>query len=168
MKAKIIFWNRGKLLELFNRIYHSLYCHINSINQKNNHLYDGYNNRCIETEVIPKRATERVNDLFYDNGFLRDFSKQNIKYLFKIIELCQNSDIELFLLTTPLSMPYYKQIPTIYINKFNKILLKSKVSHINLINEINRNNLFLYDGDHVNKSGSKLTTQKVFQFLNNN
>ena len=164
-KAKIIFWNRGKLLELFNRIHHSLYCHINNINQQNNHLYEGYNNRFIETEVISRRVKGRVNDLFYNNGSLRNFSKQNIKYLFQIIKLCQKSDIELILLTTPLSKPYRNMIPTIYRTKFNKILSKSKISHINLINDIDKNNLFLYDGDHVNKKGAKITTKKILEVL---
>lgn len=164
-KAKIIFWNRGKLLELFNRVHHSLYCHINNINQQNNHLYDGYNNRFIETEVKPRRVKKRVNDLFYDKGSLRDFSKQNIKYLFKIIKLCQKSDIELLLLTTPLSKSYRNMIPKIYRTKFNKILSKSKVSHINLINDIDQNDLFLYDGDHLNKKGATITTKKILEVI---
>ena len=167
-KAKIIFWNRSKLLELFNRIHHSLYCHINNINQKNNHLYDGFSNNFLKTEAKLERINKRINDLFYKNGSLRDFSKPNIECFFKIIKLCQSRDIELILLTTPLSESYLNQVPKIYIAKYNKILSKSKLSHINLINDIDKNNLFLYDGDHVNKSGSKLTTQKVIQFLNNN
>ena len=164
-KAKIIFWNRGKLLELFNRVHHSLYCHINNINQQNNHLYDGFNNRFIETEVIPRRVKERVNDLFYDKGSLRDLSKQNINYLFQIIKLCQKSDIELILLTTPLSKPYRNMIPTIYRAKFNKILSKSKLSHINLINDIDQNDLFLYDGDHLNKKGATINSKKILEVL---
>ena len=142
-----------------------MYCHINNINQQNNHLYDGYNNRFIETEVKPRRVKERVNDLFYDKGSLRDFSKQNIKYLFQIIKLCQKSDIELILLTTPLSKPYRNMIPKIYRTKFNKILFKSKVSHINLINDIDQNDLFLYDGDHLNKKGATITTKKILEVL---
>ena len=116
-----------------------MYCHINNINQQNNHLYDGYNNEFIETEAKLRRVKERVNDLFYDKGSLRDLSKQNINYLFQIIKLCQKSDIELILLTTPLSKTYRNMIPTIYRAKFNKILSKSKVSHINLINDIDQN-----------------------------
>lgn len=164
-KAKIIYWNRSKLLELFNRTHHSLYCHINNINQQNNHLYDGYNNRFIETEVISRRVKGRVNDLFYNNGSLRNFSKQNIKYLFQIIKLCQKSDIELILLTTPLSKSYRNMVPTIYRTKFNKILSKSKVSHINLINAIDQNDLFLYDGDHLNKKGATISTKKILEVL---
>ena len=166
-RAKIIFWNRGKLLELFNRIHHSLYCHINNINQQNNHLYDGYNNTFIETKALPKRVTARVSDLFYENDSLRGFSKQNIKYFFKIIELCQKSDIKLFLLTTPLSKLYYNNVPTIYKRKFNEISSKSKISHINLIKYLDQNSLFLYDGDHLNKNGAEIVSKKLIKELKN-
>lgn len=167
-KVRVLYWNRKKLVDLTKRVHHSLYCHTNNINQKNNHLYDGFSNNFLKTEAKLERINKRINDLFYKNGSLRDFSKPNIEYFFKIIKLCQSRDIELILLTTPLSESYLNQVPKIYIAKYNKILSKSKLSHINLINDIDKNNLFLYDGDHVNKSGSKLTTQKVIQFLNNN
>tara|TARA_B100000035_G_scaffold224201_1_gene192696 strand:- start:5040 stop:5948 length:909 start_codon:yes stop_codon:yes gene_type:complete len=166
-KVKIIFWNRGKLLELFNKVHHSLYCHINNINQQNNHLYDGYNNTFIETKALPKRITARVSELFYENGSLRDFSKQNIKYFFKIIELCQKSDIKLFLLSTPLSKLYYNNVPTIYKRKFNEISSKSKISHINLIKYLDQNSLFLYDGDHLNKNGAEILSKKLIKELKN-
>jgi hypothetical protein len=56
-------------------------------------------------------------------------------------------------------------IPTIYRAKFNKILSKSKVSHINLFNDIDQNDLFLYDGDHLNKKGATINSKKILEVL---
>lgn len=164
-KIRIIYWNRQKLFELIKRTYHAFYCHYKNIDQKNNHLYDGYMTKSSKKRPNSKTITKRIKILFYRNNRLKKYSKQNIKYLFKIIELCQKKDIELFLLTTPLSKLFHNHIPINYKNKFNEILSKSKVSHINLAKYIDNNSLFSYDGDHLNKNGAEVLSIKLMKEL---
>ena len=56
---------------------------------------------------------------YYESGLVRyGIAEYQINYLYKIAELCNQNEIELFLVNTPVSTQYYEAIPQNYIDNF--------------------------------------------------
>jgi len=84
------------------------------------------------------------------------FSPIQEKYFNKIIQLCYENNIEINLISFPVTQKYLQNVPKIFVKKFEQMieLATPRVSsHINLINSF-RNTGDFKDFDHLNKFGA--------------
>lgn len=161
-KLRVLYWNRLKLFHFLKEVNKcALNLYLNNYDSKYNFI-DGFNIFHFNTGFDQKACKERVLLQYYKGDKLRDFSDFNIFYLNKIIEMCEEKKIELFLLTTPLHQNYIKKVPIKFIKKYYSFLDKKRVYQINSkINFINLENIklkdscFSPDGDHLSNMGIK-------------
>jgi len=94
-----------------------------------------------------------------------ELSHENIKYLKSIIKYCNEKNIILVAVNTPLHPYYRKKIPEKFISAYNNFVLTYKLNIIDFKNEKFINTDFLPDGDHLSESGaikaSKLLNQSA-------
>jgi len=89
------------------------------------------------------------------------FSVTQLSYLEKIIHLCVNNNINVVLVNTPVHKSYKMRIPIDFNNKFIKICKTLKnVTFINA-NNINYEDNFYGDGDHLNEKGAYVFTKYI-------
>jgi len=95
---------------------------------------------------------------FFLKDDIYDTSKINIKYLDSIVNLCKSKNINLLLITTPVSKGYYKNIPVKFKSKFNQIKsdysFKGIKTH-DFSQAFVEDSLFA-DFNHLNGKGSQL------------
>ena len=77
-----------------------------------------YNNVSAQETIMD----ERLNFQYYIDGKINSFSNLNLTYFDKIVALCQNENVELIVLNTPLHHYYQTKVPEEFINKYNSIV----------------------------------------------
>jgi len=95
------------------------------------------------------------------------FLQTQYYYLNKIIKLCKERSINVYLLNTPLNEKHKKLIPNKYIEQFIALQkeIDSDVRYINLENYKLKNDFFL-DSDHLNTKGANLFSIYISALLN--
>lgn len=117
-----------------------------------------YQNPFKSTSASRGSMDKRAIQQYYLNDTIRSFSKVNIDYLQKIIELCKIKNVELVILNTPLH-PYYKnKIPARFIDMYRELVNKNGLRVIDFSSLILSDSCFIPDGDHVSEKGATLTT----------
>lgn len=140
----------GKLLvNGFNTLY----------TEKENYSFlGGYKNGYKNVMAVKKSMDNRLDLQFYESGKLRDFSSVNVKYLNKIALLCNQKNIELVILQTPLHAYYKNHIPLKFIQKYDALTSLYKFKIIDLGNLILNDSCYFPNGDHVSERGAVLTS----------
>ncbi|TBN17669.1 hypothetical protein [Hyunsoonleella pacifica] len=93
------------------------------------------------------------------------YSENDKKYLFKIIDFCEQNDIKLFFIGTPLHREYSRRKAEEFelFNEFYKSNLQ-KFDYLNYMDFDIPDNGF-QDTDHLNTLGAKLFTEKLMKDL---
>lgn len=156
-KINLITINKNKLPVFIKKIFRE---GLNNIFTKtNNYGYLGkYENDFKNSKSLKISIDKRILFQFYKNGKVNDFSRYNINYLLKIVELCKKNRIELNLVNAPLHSYYRSKIPKIYISKYNDIILQNKLKVIDFKESSFSDNCFIPDGDHVSEKGSRIVS----------
>lgn len=91
------------------------------------------------------------------SGDVQEYSTSQIKYLKKIIELCDKKNLELILINTPVHHNYYKKIPKKFVSFYYSVVnqLKNEVQYYDF-HSISIPNKCFGDGDHLNSIGAEM------------
>lgn len=102
------------------------------------------------------------------NGVNPTCSEISIRYLYKIIKLCNDHYVELILYSSPLYPQYRELIPEYYIQQFDSLsnVLKREfnVPMINYINQTLPDSCY-NDGNHLSGAGAKIISEKLSKDL---
>jgi hypothetical protein len=158
-QMRMINWKRNNIFPVISRITKN---GLNSILNNNTYPYIGrFTNQFDNTIAINSSMDKRILFQYYTNDELNVFSKLNIDYLDKIINLCRSKGVELITLNTPLHNYYNKRIPPIYKEKLIDIINSKDLNNIDLSNFKLSDDCFIPDGDHVSKIGANKTTIRL-------
>ena len=106
---------------------------------------------------------------YYKKGKELEKSDIAIKYLYKIIELCDNNSIELYLINTPLHSDYRRLIPEYFVTNFNKTSneISDKYPEVKIIDysDYNLPDDNFGDYHHVNTMGAEVISKKIKVYL---
>ena len=127
----------------------------------------GYENPFSDVSAIKSSMDKRLNLQYYSNGDIIDFSSINLSYFNKIINLCNDYNVEIILLNTPLHKYYQSKLPTEYIKEYNAIIDKTKLNVIDFQNFDFTDSCFIPDGDHVSMEGALQTTKELIRINSN-
>ncbi len=110
---------------------------------------------------------EPINGHYFNKGKLLQKSNLAIKYLYKIIELCEANNIKLILINTPLHLEYRKRIPEYFTKLYTNtsIEITSKHPTIKIIDyseEMLPDSAF-GDYHHVNSIGAAKVSKKLIK-----
>jgi len=86
-------------------------------------------------------------------------SELQIRYFFKILGLCKKKNVRLFVVNTPLHADYRDHIPTVIINRYNRMMEDAgKQYSFTFINDsdLELNDSLFGDADHLNCKGMKV------------
>lgn len=116
-------------------------------------------------DVIANKASmdKRIKFQFYKGSQERSFSKSNIEYLQKIIDLCKEKKVNLKFVTTPLHPYYENKIPQKFKKKLNEIATTNNISLLRFQNLDFQEDEFIPDGDHVSVKGAIKTTKSILE-----
>ncbi len=90
-----------------------------------------------------------IKHRYYNGNKIRRFSKIQLYYLGKIVELCKEKGISLTAINTPLHSYYYKNVPKEYKNKITEIVNSYKLDYIDLTTGIINDEYIWKDGHHL-------------------
>lgn len=133
--------------------------------------YDGFVEKYEGMGYIPYRY-DPVGDLSLDPAInlSKEHDPQAFEYLGKIIEFCEEKDINLFFMEMPISQRAYEQEEPYAVsirNEIRKIAEDKNVPYINL-NELVENKILtdsdFYVAEHLNINGSKKVTEVLADF----
>ncbi len=110
----------------------------------------------------------RIFEMHYNTDTEINFSIQEY-YLAEIIKLCDQKNVEILSISTPVHEAYKNLIPDIYFENFVEIMNKNdKLKHINFFDD-EISSEYMSDGNHLNKSGaaiySKLISEEVVKLI---
>ncbi len=138
---------------------------INSFKKPGQYTYSGgFSNYSLNRDNNDSLVLPRINSQFYHSkGRLKGYSDSNMKYLKKIINLCNKKGIRLYLIATPLHPEYRKKVPSSYITKRNNFLSREKVEFVNFDEMRMPEGSFMPDGDHLTASDAAYFTKYLNQ-----
>lgn len=125
----------------------------------------GYHNIDLIEFANNKSIQKRINKQYRNLDTVNSLSKINIEYFTKIIDYCKENNIRLTLVRTPLFMEYKNKIPYQIVKNYEDITKNLEI--INFDMEFKSDTLFMPDGDHLKKSGAKLFSKLLNQYLLN-
>ncbi len=114
-------------------------------------------------------VNEPINGHYFNKGKQLKKSNLALKYLYKIIELCEVNNVKLILINTPLHKEYRNRIPEyftkLYANTSLEITSKhTSVQIVDYSEQILPDSVF-GDYHHVNAMGAKIVSKKLIQDL---
>ena len=104
---------------------------------------------------------------FTEYGMEQEYSDFQIKYLAKIVELCNTMNTELIIINTPIPNNYYKKIPTKFVTNYytNIQQFSNKIQFYDL-HSVELNQDYYSVGDHLNYVGAKAISALVNEKIN--
>ncbi|MDD3080347.1 MAG: hypothetical protein PHH37_14770 [Paludibacter sp.] len=153
---RMINWNTNNLIPFMLSIIEQS---INRVVNKKNYPYiDGFIYRFEKTKANKSSMDKRLHFQYYTNKRVNAFSKLNIDYLDKIIDMCKSKGVVLITLNTPLHEYYYKNTPVKYKEKLRDLINSRGLNYIDLSKIKLDDDCFIPDGDHVSEKGADKTT----------
>lgn len=129
-------------------------------------MLGSYKNDFQNTSIKQNAVNKRINNQFYDeNGKLDGYSKLSVNFIEKINLLCQNANIELIIVKTPVHESYAKLVPQKFKLKYDSIIYSTNNKLIDLENDNLLDTDFIPDGDHVSAQGALKTTKKFKELI---
>ena len=167
-KLRVLKWNKSKLFFLLREILNSAEKKCSNLDSVENKysFSNGFENNLRNEKVIFKYVKSRaISQYFTFENQRQSFSHKNIYYLKKIISFCEENNIEITLLTTPLHPEYLRMVPYEFNLELKKIINESNVELINFENLEFRDSCYAHDGDHLTLKGAKLMTDSLINIL---
>ncbi len=140
-------------------------------NKYTNYPFWGYFRGSENTNLNDETIRAAINRHYYDtdSGLLQKFSEFQVEYLMKIVDLCSEKNIQLYLINTPVSDEYLSKIPEKFINYYYNIVRKLKFNkNLKILDWHNHQlpkNCF-GDGDHLNSNGAEIFSKKIISEIN--
>lgn len=160
---RMINWNTNNLIPFMLSIIEQS---INRITNKKSYPYiDGFIYRFEKTKANKSSMDKRLHFQYYTNKRVNAFSKLNIDYLDKIIDMCKSKGVVLITLNTPLHEYYYKNIPVKYKEKLRDLINSRGLNYIDLSKIKLDDDCFIPDGDHVSERGADKTTTLLKEII---
>ena len=137
--------------------------------------YGGYGNKgkFNITFLSQDKINQRIKGLYnYDKltDFYNGSSNIMIDYLYKIIKLCADNNVTLYLLNAPLYSKYKSSIPKKAIEDFNNLVFDIVSKHNNVIyldySDLLLEDNYFNDVDHVNPTGAESLSRRLNAFVN--
>jgi hypothetical protein len=110
-------------------------------------------------------AQKRIDEQYYKSNSVIPYSKINIEYLSKILDLCKTHQIKVIALTTPQQKVYQSMIPDQYIEMYSSFVKEHHLSIFNFEGLTLPDSCYLPDGDHVNYFGAVMVTEYFRKYL---
>tara|TARA_B100000963_G_C22554700_1_gene638495 strand:- start:14 stop:904 length:891 start_codon:yes stop_codon:yes gene_type:complete len=133
----------------------------NTIN-KDCDFIGGYYNRFKNFKADSSNIKIRIQAQFYKiEDELRGYSEMNLDYLKRIKKLCDNNNLELFVVNSPVHSYYKTQIPEKFINKYYSVLKENEIGLIDYSDFKLVDKDYTPDGDHVTLSGALKWTKEL-------
>ena len=87
----------------------------------------------------------------------------------KIVNLCNEKNIQLYLINAPVSNEYFSKIPEKFINHYCSIVKKLKSNkNVKILNyhdyQLPKN--YFRNADHLNSNGAKIISEKIISEIN--
>jgi hypothetical protein len=166
-KLRVINWNKTKLLSLIKQIVLSAYYQYKNYEKSKLEYWfsDGFQNSFNETEANISSIKKRISFQFYESKNLIKLSDLNIVYLKEIVSFCNDHNIELIFLKTPLHSEYYSRVPDLFKSKYKHLIKENKIQLINLEKLNLPDSNYVPDGDHVTVQGAEITTRVLQKML---
>jgi hypothetical protein len=114
-------------------------------------------------------VTSTLKRHFSDNKKTHDISKVNVKYFNKTLALANSNNIELVVICPPINKVYMDGVPQKFITSFNDLVSETKEKGVPVLNYTNLNleDEYFKDGDHLNLKGSKKLYDEIRKDLKN-
>jgi hypothetical protein len=122
-----------------------------------------YQNKFKNSTADLKSINKRICQHFYKDNKIISFSKKNIYYLKKIIEICKKNNVEIEMINSPLHPIYKSKIPKEYINFYTDFCKENKLKVLDFSDMKLSEDCYIFDGDHVSLKGSKLLTNHFIE-----
>lgn len=109
-----------------------------------------------------------VNRQYYNGSKPRNVSQLEVLYLNKIIRLCNDNKLKLYLINTPVHKDYYQTIPKRAIQVTNKLASLVVSENVTYIDKSNMNipDDYWSDYDHLNGRGAVFFSQIIKEQIN--
>ncbi len=149
----LIEFDKKELINVFIRNT-CLFPKLNHINYLGN--YDSIN------ESNLSNLHSDVKRHYYDKNIKLGVSKISVKYLNRIIQICNKNNIEILLISNPVHLNYYKKIPKMIIKEYDNLKKEFANKKIFVFDRTD----FFYDdslyanSDHLNYNGSIIFTKQ--------
>jgi hypothetical protein len=112
-----------------------------------------------------EKVKKRIQEQYYRNGSVVPFSRINVEYLIKILDLCKKNDIKIIALSTPEQKDYCQLIPHQYIDAYEQFVKEHKLTVYNFNGLVLPDSCYLPDGDHANSNGATVVTEYFSEYI---
>lgn len=126
--------------------------------RKSNSFLGTYENDYERTSATVSTMDKRITLQYFEDGRLRGFSRSNLDYLARIIELCRSRNIDLIILNTPLHQYYKCHIPQKFRNKYDSVIKQTGARYMDFGELQLGDSSFMPDGEHLSIPGAATTT----------
>lgn len=153
----------------FYKYYNVLFRKLAFYPKKNHYHYQGKFSAL--KKVLTKRSFYKTPFLkhkhFYNNQKELGFANENIRYLDSIVALCIKNRVKLYLVGTPVSNKYFKNIPQQFIDHYTKTKKKYSNKGVDILDYSNLKLLdsLFCDFDHLNIIGVDHFMNKIDSVL---
>jgi len=118
-----------------------------------------------KTEAIEKKVNRRINHHYNYKESGNYGSNIAVDYFIQIIDLCEEKNINLLLVTLPIHPTYRDKIPDFFVEKFTKIkkqaITKEHVTYVNLEKYFDGKDELMLDQDHQSEYGGALISKHL-------
>lgn len=163
-KCKIVFWasfDFQTFIKKMNSITYNYYCIDN--NYINSSGVGGFS-PLFRVGINKQSVNRRLQSLYFNNENVKMFSKINIDYFAKIVNLCKKENVKLIIINTPLPDYLFNRIPRKYVEKYKDIIRIYNLECVNYNKKLFSDNCFWLDGDHVSYIGANRFTNYIRQY----
>lgn len=109
-----------------------------------------------------KTIKSSIQRHYFEENKIANFSIIQEKYLTKIVNLCSEKKLKLFLINTPITNCYLKKIPEKFIkNYYNTIKKIGDKAFLIDFHNLKLKKYCFGDGDHINTYGAKILSDKL-------
>lgn len=111
------------------------------------------------------KMRKRILEQYYQNDSVAPFSKMNVEYLNRIIDLCKENGIKIIAITTPQHSSYNISVPREYIDAYKHFIAVHNLPVYDFSGLTMADSCYLPDGDHVNSYGAPMVTEYFKKYL---
>ena len=127
-------------------------------------LVSGFPEEKMTQTFNEEKMLARISEQYFYKDGLRNVSALNVMYFKKLIDLCEEKNIKIIFLRTPVSSAYVSRVPLKFKEFYNDLINLYNISCFDFPNNNLGPGKFLPDGDHVNYYGSKIVTAEFKEY----
>lgn len=156
-QARMIYWNKGRLLSFSKNIIKQGMLKV--INNDNKSFIGGYSNSFKDSHAVKSSMDKRIQLQYFQGSSIKPYSELNMYYFYKIVDLCDANGVELYLINTPLHEYYLKKVPYQYTVKLAAIIARTRLNYLDLSSMKLDDESYIPDGDHVSEKGAQFVSK---------